>query len=199
MKGRLFIISAPSCAGKTSLLQALHKGPVGKSFCQYTTYTTKSPRKGDVPGKDFHFVSQEVFKAKIAKGDFIEWSNAYTNYYGTPRSILDDLNAGISYTLILDRTGAQKILKVIPDAILIWVYVSDVRMLAERIQKRGQDSSEQVKLRLQLACQEMEQEVANPMYHFHIKNDDFGKALEQLEKIVRDFLSLERGSPHIGQ
>ncbi len=87
MSGMLFIVSAPSCAGKTSLLKALSSGRAGGGLKQFVTYTTKPPREGDVQGKDFYFITVDEFKQKIADGYFIEWSNAYTNYYGTPKSI----------------------------------------------------------------------------------------------------------------
>jgi len=188
MAGTLFIVSAPSCAGKTSLLKALLKGEAGVALKQYTTYTTKSPRQGDIHGKDFHFITPSEFRQKIAKGYFIEWSNAYVHYYGTPSSIISELNAGKSYIIILDRAGAQQVVKKIPGAVLIWIYVSNSMQLRSRIQNRGQDSLEQIELRLRLAVQEMDQEIKHPMYQFHIKNDDFNTALGQLEHIVSLYL-----------
>ncbi len=185
MAGTLFIVSAPSCAGKTSLLKAISSDRVGGVLKQYTTYTTKSPREGDVHGKDFYFITVDKFKQKIAEGYFIEWSNAYTNYYGTPKSIIDDLRAGISYTIILDRAGARQAFKEIPSAVLIWIYVSDVKQLEQRMRTRAQDSLEQVTLRLRLAKEEMDQETEDMFYRYHIKNDDFSTALGQLEEIVR--------------
>jgi len=184
MKGTLFIISAPSCAGKTSLLRALHRGKLGSKLTQYTTYTTKQPREGDRQGVDFCFISREEFEQKIAQNFFIEWSDTYTNYYGTPRSIIDDLKAGISYTIILDRVGARQVAQEIPNAILIWIYVSDIDELAKRIHLRGQDSPEQVALRLRLAQDEIRQEKEHSFYAYHIKNDDFGTALGNLEEII---------------
>lgn len=189
MAGTLFIISAPSCAGKTTLLRELCKGEMGKHVTQYVTYTTKKPRHGDVQGKDFHFISVEEFERKLAEGFFIEWSNTYVHYYGTPRSIIDDLHAGISYIIILDRLGARKMAQVVPQAILIWVYVSDVYQLQERIRLRGQDCLEQISLRLSLAQLEMEEEKVNSFYTYHVKNDDFPLALGQLKGIIKKYIT----------
>jgi len=190
MAGTLFIVSAPSCAGKTTLLKALSSSKSGRGLEEFTTYTTKPPREGDVQGRDFHFVSVGEFKKKIAKDYFIEWSNAYTNYYGTPKSIVDDLRAGISYTIILDRTGARQVFKAIPSAVLIWIYVSDIKQLEQRIRLRAQDSLEQITLRLRLAREEMAQEAEEAFYKYHIKNDDFNVALGQLEQIIRLYLPM---------
>jgi len=188
MTGKLFIVSAPSCAGKTSLLQAVLAGKAGESVSQYITYTTKPPRKGDIHGKDFHFISVDEFKRKIKEGFFLEWSNTYINYYGTPRSIMNDLEAGISYIIILDRAGARQMMSAIPEAVLIWIFVSELDELAGRLCKRGLDTPEQVQLRLQLAEREMKEEKSEKIYHYHIKNDDFDAALAYLEQIIFSYV-----------
>jgi len=184
MSGKLFIVSAPSCAGKTSLVQELLKSDIGGRLSQYTTYTTKLPREGDVPGKDFHFVSQEEFLRRVRDGFFIEWSNAYCHYYGTPRDIKHKLNDGRSFIIILDRVGTKKILEEIPSAITIWIFVSSIEELRSRMQLRGADGKEQMLLRMSLAEKEMLEEQESPFYKFHINNSKFFESLAKLTDII---------------
>ena len=191
MSGILFIVSAPSCAGKTSLVKAvIEKIKERHNFdiSQYVTYTTKSPRSGTQGSKEFHFISEKEFEQKQKAGFFIEWSNAYHHYYGTPRTILNDLSQGKSYIIILDRAGMQQVVQQLPEAVTIWISVSSIAELERRIVARGRDSDKQVKLRLALAQEEMAQEAAHAQYKFCIKNDDFQIALGQIEQIILSFL-----------
>src|SRR5437879_4794715 len=107
MIGKLFVISASSGAGKTTLVTAIITHMGGHvNLERVVTYTTRTPAPGDVPGVDYHFVTPAQFQEKIAAGFFMEWSTAYGHYYGSPRSVLDEVAAGNSRILILDRAGA---------------------------------------------------------------------------------------------
>lgn len=190
MSGKLFIISAPSGAGKSTLVKhVLQRMQQSYEIERVVTYTTKKPRKGEsVDGQDFNFISQSEFEHKITQGYFIEWSNAYGNYYGSPRSILQRMTMGQSLILILDRTGAQQIKQKVPKAIMIWIYTSSIDVLRGRLGARGGETREQIEYRLRLAQQEIEEEDQSPRYQFHILNDDFYDSLEQLSIIFEENL-----------
>ena len=184
--GKLFVISAPSGAGKTTLVNALLRTKVGL-LSRVTTYTTK-PRPLNQADTEYHFISVEEFQAKIAQGFFLEWSTAYGTYYGSPAHIIDAVHKGNSYIMIVDRAGAQALAKVYPAVILIWIYTSDIAILSERLYARARDTHAQIEARLHLAKDEIEQESKNSIYCYHICNDVFSVALESLENIVQQEL-----------
>ncbi len=185
MRGRLFVVSAPSGAGKTSLVETVL--PIVRKkhrIEQVTTYTSKQPRSSDAKRKDFYFVTSSEFERLIKKQFFLEWSDAYGAYYGTPRSIMDDLKMGSSFIVVIDRVGAQQICTEVSDAVLIWIAVHDMEVLQERLTKRGTESTEQIAMRLQRAQIEIDLECANRLYTHHIPNDHFATAANNLASII---------------
>ncbi|HSW70644.1 MAG TPA: guanylate kinase [Gammaproteobacteria bacterium] len=194
MPGNLFIVSAPSGAGKTTLVNALIQR-LGSAFGleRVITYTSRDPRPGDLHGVDYHFMSSKEFEAKMAGGFFMEWSGAYGNYYGSPKSIVSDLDQGRSFIMILDRAGAQAVQRVVPSATLIWIVPPSLYILRQRLEARGADSSESIERRLKLASHELEDERNNPRYAHHILNENLPEAVEKLEQIVAAALSREGG------
>ena len=191
MSGKLFVISAPSGAGKTTLVRHILELLQGTySISRVVTYTTKTPREGEsVEGVDYHFVSQEEFERKIGESFFIEWSCAYGHYYGSPSFVKAKMAEGHSHILIIDRLGAARIKEVIPDAILIWIYTSSLEVLKQRLEQRGGESAEQVAARLKLAVSEIEQEALRPAYNFHVLNEDFYESVAKLCEIFKKFLN----------
>lgn len=187
--GKFFIVSAPSGAGKTSLVSAaIERLSPYFSLERVITYTTKQPRKTDIPGKDYHFISVEEFQEKIKKGFFIEWSSSYGHYYGSGRNILDKLAQGISLISIIDRVGAAQISAQLDDVILIWIYTKDLAVLQERLSLRGTENSKQIECRLTLAQKELEAELKEGLYRHHILNDCFESALLKLEAVIKGTL-----------
>ncbi len=185
MAGKLFIISAPSGAGKTTLVDAVTQRISRHNVIErVVTYTTKSPRPGEQHNKEYHFISSDEFEQRIEQDFFIEWSTAYGHYYGSPRSIVQGLEKGKSLILIIDRIGAQKIVNQV-DVILIWVYTVSMQVLYNRLTARGTETHKQINQRLAQAAWEIEEEQRNPLYHYHLLNDDFNKAAHELEKILR--------------
>lgn len=193
MHGKLFIISAPSGAGKSSLVNALMKDQeVPHSLERVITYTSKTPRPSEVNGTDYHFITPQEFHRNIALGFFLEWSNAYGNYYGSPSSVIMGMMQGKSYIMVLDRIGASEVKRIIPEAILIWIKVPCLNTLRQRLETRGEDSAEVIEKRLTLAEQEMDQERRVSIFDCHILNENFENALHDLKTII---FGTVRGNP----
>ncbi len=186
MAGKLFIISAPSGAGKTTLIQALiDRYGLNYDLERVVTYTSKKPRPSEQHGTDYYFVSLQEFQAKIEQGFFLEWSGAYEAYYGSPRHLIDQLARGKSFLLIIDRVGAELALKAHPDAIPIWIYTHTINKLRERLVARNTESLEQIERRLERARTEIFEEISIPLYKYHVLNHDFEIALERLFTIIK--------------
>ena len=189
MTGKIFIISAPCGAGKSSLVAAAIDQLKGQwPIEQVITYTTRNPRQNERNGHDYNFIDSAEFERHIASGFFLEWSNAYTAYYGSPRSIINESKKGTSFMLIVDRVGAQKIITQIPDAILIWIEVT-LADLEKRLLKRATESRQQIKKRLAQSQIEIKLEEQKPLYHYRVINDDFKVATAQLVTIIGEQLN----------
>lgn len=185
MHGKLFIISAPSGAGKTSLVSEVIKRLSSNiSIERVITYTTKQPRQSEVVNKDYYFITVEEFKKKIKQNFFIEWSTNYGHYYGSPRHVLNQLEKGISLIFILDRTGAQQMNVQLSNVVLIWIYTKNLMILQKRLSDRATESIEQMNYRLAIAVKELEEEACERLYQYHILNDSFDSALQKLESII---------------
>jgi guanylate kinase len=186
IKGRLFVVSAPSGAGKTSLVNALlAESKPEHRLARVITYTTKPPRPGEVHGRDYNFVSAAEFNQKIAENFFLEWSSAYGNLYGSPRSVLDEIAQGQSRIIIVDRDGVYALRSIVPRAVYIWVTVATIDILEQRLHQRNTEEKEQQEYRIRLAGREMaahEQELE--MFTHNIINTDFSQALQELKTIV---------------
>jgi len=184
MEGKLFIVSAPSGAGKTSLVDEI----LARLMPQYpidrlVTYTSREIRGGEKHGKDFFFVSPKEFEMRVQQGFFIEWSNEYGHYYGSPKQVQKDLQDGMSRVLVIDRKGAKQVVEHIKKPVLIWIYTHGLDVLKNRLLKRGKNSSEQIEKRLKIAKFELEEEQKNKFYRHHILNDIFADAAASLESV----------------
>ncbi len=184
-QGTLFIVSGPSGVGKTTVVtEFLRQCHQDYRVSRMVTYTTKSPRRTEVDGVDYHFITQSEFERKITDGFFLEWSGEYGAYYGTPLYVIKDVEVGNSYILVIDRLGAAQIVEKYPQAVLIWVQVSSLDVLSDRLVRRKTDSLDQIQTRLLLAKKEIDQESHSPMYGYHVDNDDLSTAVEGLSAIV---------------
>jgi guanylate kinase len=185
MKGLLVIVSAPSGAGKTTVVRELVS-----RMCKYmpiqqvVTYTTRELKNGEKQGVDYHTISLTDFERKIKEGFFLEWSTAYDAYYGTPHSVLDDMARGITCILVIDRVGARQIKELVRDALTVWITVPSLEVLRERLERRGRDSQEQIKRRLFLAEIELDEEKRNPFYAYSIENSDKESTIIALENMI---------------
>lgn len=188
--GKFFIISAPSGAGKTSLVKEVLK-ECGKKYNlkRAITYTTRPPREGEIDGEHYHFVSIKEFKEKVDKDYFIEWSTWYDHYYGSPSSLLKEIQEGTSFVAVLDRQGAKDVFSLHPHAILIWITPPSLEELKNRLMIRGEDSQATIENRLRKASIEIEEEESEHFYQYHIINDSYEKAKKEMIDLFEDTLS----------
>ncbi|WP_166420107.1 guanylate kinase [Pseudoalteromonas sp. Z1A8] len=179
-RGNLFILSAPSGAGKSSLINALLKNHADMKVS--VSHTTRAPRPGEENGVHYHFASTDEFKALIAKDDFFEWAQVFDNYYGTSKQAIESqLDAGIDVFLDIDWQGAQQVRKIMPSVQTIFILPPSKEELEQRLNNRGQDSAEVIASRMAQAQSETSH---YSEYDFVIVNDDFETALADIKIIV---------------
>ena len=179
--GTLYIVSAPSGAGKTSLVKALID--VEPQIRVSVSHTTRAMRPGEVNGVNYHFVEREEFVKMIEHGDFLERAEVFGNLYGTSQSHLQQtLDEGHDLILEIDWQGAEQVRKLMPQARSIFILPPSQEALRQRLDNRGQDSDEIIDARMREAVSEMSHYVD---YDYLIINDDFALALEDLKAIFR--------------
>lgn len=178
--GTLFIVSAPSGAGKTSLVNALLSQTVGIELS--VSYTTRAPRPGEIDGQHYHFVSRDEFLAMRARGDFLESAEVYGNFYGTSqRWISERMAAGSDVLLEIDWQGAAQVRRLFPDCQSIFILPPSLEALAARLSGRKQDSAETIAQRLAAARADISHVVE---FDYVIINDKLDVALQELIAIV---------------
>jgi guanylate kinase len=179
--GTLYIISAPSGAGKTSLVKALLERMTGVVVS--VSHTTRAPRPGEVDGIDYHFIDKAAFERLVEAGEFLEHAQVFDNYYGTSRAaVLERLDAGEDVILEIDWQGARQVSAAFPEAVRVFILPPSREALRERLTARGQDSEEVISRRMADAVREMSH---YDEYHYLIFNDDFDLALAELEALFR--------------
>ncbi|MGN8259036.1 guanylate kinase [Pseudomonas sp. SMSB3] len=177
--GTLYIVSAPSGAGKTSLVTALIEADPRVSVS--VSHTTRAMRPGEQHGVNYHFVSHDAFEELIAQGDFLEHAEVFGNFYGTSRSALQHvLDQGNDLILEIDWQGAQQVRALMPEALSVFILPPSQQALRARLDGRGQDSEEIIAGRMREAVTEM---VHYDEYDYVIINDDFALALEELKSV----------------
>jgi guanylate kinase len=178
--GLVFIISAPSGTGKTTLVREVIQQLPGLQFS--VSFTTRLPRPDEREGEDYHFVSHSTFQKMVEKNEFLEWAEVLGNRYGTPRPDLKKMELeGVDLVLDIDTQGAKKVTREIAQPVLIYLLPPSLRVLRERLINRGVDSLERVKFRLSNAKRDMEEAYG---YHYVIINDSLEDALEKLKSII---------------
>ncbi|MDT3708123.1 MAG: guanylate kinase [Thiobacillus sp.] len=180
-KGVLYIVSAPSGAGKTSLVKALLK--TDPAIRLSVSYTTRPPRSDETDGRDYHFVSRERFQAMLAEDEFLEHAEVYGNFYGTSKgSIERDLDASLDILLEIDWQGAEQVRRHFPQCASIFILPPSFNALRTRLAWRGQDSEEVIERRLAAAAHDVAHAEG---FDYIIVNDDFDHALQDLVAITR--------------
>jgi guanylate kinase len=181
--GLLFILSAPSGAGKTTLRQAALARCPDLSYS--ISFTTRAPRAGERDGRDYVFISAQEFEAGIRDERWAEWARVHGNYYGTSARFLEqEAAAGRDVLLDIDVQGARQICGRFPDSVTIFVRPPSMEVLERRLRARGTDRPEAIALRLQNARQEMEQ---GRSYRHLIVNDDLQTAIGELVAILEGY------------
>ena len=179
--GCLYVIVAPSGAGKSSLVNALleREPDVGLSI----SYTTRPPRPGDVSGREYFFVSPAEFQDMVARQEFLEYAEVYGNMYGTSKRWIEKTRAtGADVLLEIDWQGARSVRQLFPDVAYIYILPPSIEVLAQRLKKRGKDSPSVVAKRVAAAREDLKHA---PEADYVIINEDFNVALLDLQSIVR--------------
>ena len=180
-QGTLYIISAPSGAGKSSLLRAL-LDTTGDELALSISHTTRAPRPGEINGQDYHFIDTATFRDMIAGDDFLEHAEVFDNFYGTSKGgVQAQLAAGQDVILEIDWQGARQVRKLVPECIGIFILPPSREALRERLQNRGQDDAMVIERRMRDAISEMSH---YDEYDYLIINDDFQVAQDELTAIV---------------
>ena len=181
MTGNIFIICAPSGAGKTSLVAELLRRD--RSARLSVSHTTRAPRPGEQDGHDYHFVSRSAFEAMIERGEFLESADVHGNLYGTSQGWIDEQRAHVvDIVLEIDWQGAHQVRKLIADAIGVFILPPSLAALRRRLNDRGQDSTAVIERRLQAAQGEISHLAE---FDYVIINNNFDDAVEDLVSIVR--------------
>lgn len=179
-KGRLFVITAPSGAGKTSLIDALTRADPTLKLS--ISYTTRAPRPGEKNGVDYHFVDDATFLAMRSRGDFLESAEVHGYRYGTSRRIITEaLARGEDMLLEIDWQGARQVRRIYPDCVGIFILPPSVEELEKRMRSRAQDSEEVIRRRLANAREEL---AHAGEFEYRIINKDFDSARQELARVI---------------
>lgn len=179
-QGTLFIVSAPSGAGKTSLVRELIESLDGIRVS--VSHTTRAQRRGEVDGVNYHFVNIAEFEAMISQGEFFEYAQVFDNFYGTSRSAVEALlKAGQDVILEIDWQGAQQVREQVPDSVSIFILPPSCDELERRLANRGTDAHATIARRMRDAVSEMSH---YDEYDYLVINDDFTTALRELQALV---------------
>ncbi|TDI81653.1 MAG: guanylate kinase [Betaproteobacteria bacterium] len=179
--GNLFIISAPSGTGKTSLVKALLQTDIDLSLS--VSYTSRSVRPGEVEGRDYYFVERRIFKRMLENGEFLESAEVYGNFYGTSQKWIDKtIVSGQDILLEIDSQGAQQVRRFFTNTVSIFVLPPSLEVLETRLRNRNQDCQEVITLRMAAARQEISH---ISEYDYVIINENLDKALRSLACIIQ--------------
>ncbi len=178
--GILFVVSAPSGAGKTTLCTAITDSL--ENLTHSISYTTRKPRPGEIDGRDYYFVSAERFNEMMLAGDFAEHAVVHCNHYGTSkRVLLDMIKEGVDVILDIDTQGARQIKDHFNTAVFIFIMPPSMAILEERLRNRRSDREDEIRKRMQRAVDEIRDFA---LYDYIVVNRDFERALSELRSIV---------------
>ena len=188
--GRLYVVSAPSGAGKTSLVKALMEREPELRFS--VSYTTRAPRANEVEGRDYHFITPDEFQRMVERGEFLEHAQVFDNFYGTARAtVREALATGKLLLLEIDWQGARQVRASMPAAHSIFILPPTRRALEERLTARSTDSPEVIRRRLEDAQRDIAHWIE---FDYVVINDGFEQAVADFQAIVRERGESLRGS-----
>ena len=180
MSGQLFVISAPSGAGKSTILMAVRQRVPGLGYS--ISHTTRKPRGNERNGIDYHFVDDGTFTKMTDEGAFVEWAKVYDNFYGTSSSGLQNLTAsGLDVLMDVDIQGGRNIKKRFPDSVLIFLLPPSLEELERRLRKRGTDDEPVIESRMEMAADDIKNCV---WYDYIIVNDKLETAIDEAQSII---------------
>ncbi len=180
MTGKLFVITAPSGAGKSSLIKALLADDPGLRLS--TSYTTRPPRPGEQDGREYHFIDDARFLAMRERGEFLESAEVHGQRYGTTRKVIEQaLAGGQDLVLEIDWQGARQVRRLYPDCVGIFILPPSIEELERRLRSRGQDAEEVIRRRIDNAREELEH---RGEFDYAIINKDFEAARQELAGII---------------
>ena len=183
-RGKLFVISASSGTGKTTLAKELLKED--RNLVQSVSYTTRKPRPKERQGKDYFFVNREEFLKKKKKKGFLEWANVFGKFYGTPRKEVEKhTKRGRDVLLLIDVQGAKKVKSTRPDAVFIFLAPPSREELKRRLKKRGTESAQEINRRYKVATRELKQLNDMTLCDYRIVNREIPVAREVLKGIIK--------------
>ena len=182
-QGELFLLSAPSGAGKTTLIRNLIDSLTDSGSMEFSvSHTTRRPRLGEIDGKDYHFVEQQLFRGMIADDLFLEWAEVHGNYYGTSvAAVMPFLDQGIDVVVDLDVQGAERLMHRFPAAYSIFILPPSYADLVQRLEGRRLDGADEIARRLAVSLWEIKR---FDRYQYVIINDDAARASQALAAIV---------------
>jgi len=178
-RGLVFVVSAPAGTGKTTLVQMICKQ--FDCVVENVSFTTRTPRPKEVPGKDYHFITVAEFEKKVREGEFLEYAKVFNHYYGTSRTVVEKAQArGKHVILVIDTQGALQLMDTFKAA-FIFISPPTMEELRKRLMSRGSETPEAIEGRLSWAAKEMS---LVPRYNYHIVNEDLQVAYEVLKSIL---------------
>jgi guanylate kinase len=179
-RGTLFVVSSPSGGGKGTIIRNVLA--VIENLSYSVSYTTRAPRLGEVDGREYFFVSRDIFDEMIAAGEFLEWACVHGNLYGTAkRQVAEETGAGLDIIVEVDVQGAASVRQLLMDSVSIFILPPSAEVLRQRLLARGTDSPEELEVRLRNAPEELKQYSA---FDYVIINDEIEKAVHQLASII---------------
>lgn len=178
-RGILFIISAPSGTGKTTLCKQLTTNLPG--LWHSVSYTTRKPRPGEEHGREYYFIEEQTFQEMAARNEFVEWAHVYGQLYGTPwKSLTEKIDQGIDVLLEIDVQGAMQVKKRFEDSVSIFILPPSMTVLRSRLQTRASDTPEEIQRRLHKVKEEV---WSYREYAYIVRNEDLDRSLRDLESI----------------
>jgi guanylate kinase len=186
-KGHIFVVSAPSGAGKTTIVKSILKDFPELAFS--ISATTRKKRENENDGADYHFLSEENFLKKINENQFVECEKFYDYYYGTPKGFIDDnIINGSSVLLEVDVKGALKIKSIYPEAILVYIYPPSFEVLVERLKNRKTEDEIDFKKRVERAKMELSHK---DKFDYLVVNNDLNTAISEVKSLIKKIISKE--------